>query len=517
ERDFLTKTVLVVAVAGRSTTAIPTPPPHALFTTLSSLIQHHTLLFHHQPAVKKLLGLLPERGSTKIPPPGTQWSNGEGRPSHYVALPHSRIGTREGGFRREETTGVNNTQIFDFILSLKLEGSMANPPIVPSPLNVELHPACSLLLERGCLGPSKVGKKELEAMVKNGKIPSMDVVRHSEGEDHPRPHDDEVVVFELYFDLGLGIPSVQLLEGILQLFHVELPHLSPSAILRLAVYEWAMRAESAEGLAEHFAALHSAFCQPRFIKNEKKTKKLAVVHFGCINFQLRGGKGSRPNKYKLEFPAWASNYRWPIGWVNNWFYYNVGKGSSLHSTNRDIGYVKEPSVVAKEDARTLLRKVTTMMGMRDLVEEYTMLKVCPLARGWSQIHKFERGEEEQLGLYKGHAKIDSAPDVSILTVEDAIKKVEDVLGKPSLQECKAREARTGKWERKNRICDFFGFQIPEAVDMKKLEELEEQELAEKENRTKKKGLWKKRGLGSHGDSQEGSNKRRKKGKGKKGP
>ena len=73
------------------------------------------------------------------------------------------------------------------------------------------------------MGASVIGDEELDWMVREGKIPSRAVARPPLGEEVPKSLAHEVVVFEAFFEVGLGFPSVPLLEEVLCHFYVELP------------------------------------------------------------------------------------------------------------------------------------------------------------------------------------------------------------------------------------------------------------------------------------------------------
>ena len=60
-------------------------------------------------------------------------------------------------------------------------------------------------------------------MVREGKIPSRAIAQPPLGEEVLKPLAHEVVVFEAFFEAGLGFPSVPLLEEVLRHFYVELP------------------------------------------------------------------------------------------------------------------------------------------------------------------------------------------------------------------------------------------------------------------------------------------------------
>ncbi|KAG8048687.1 hypothetical protein GUJ93_ZPchr0009g632 [Zizania palustris] len=163
----------------------------------------------------------------------------------------------------------------------------------------ELRPASERFREQTLeLGASACTEASIEQATKNRLGPETPARRPGR-ETAPRPREGEVVVFEAFFDAGLGFPASELLAGVLEAFHVELPQLSPNAVARLAIFEWAMRAEGCEGRAEVFAEMHEALCQP-------KKKDGRVLAFGSINFQLR-------RRYADSFPAKATNERsWGI-------------------------------------------------------------------------------------------------------------------------------------------------------------------------------------------------------------
>ena len=120
-------------------------------------------------------------------------------------------------------------------------------------------------------------------MVKEGKIPSRAASRSPLDEEVSEPLAHEVVVFEAFFEVSLGFPSMPLLEEVFCHYYVELLQLHANAIAILATFEWAMLAEGCEGRADFFAALHFASCQPKMIKGDG-TKRPIIS--GSVNFQI---------------------------------------------------------------------------------------------------------------------------------------------------------------------------------------------------------------------------------------
>ncbi|KAG8060227.1 hypothetical protein GUJ93_ZPchr0002g24543 [Zizania palustris] len=264
-----------------------------------------------------------------------------------------------------------------------------------------------------------------------GKIAAKIQLRVPEkSEAVPKPRADEVVVFEAFFEAGLGLPAVGMLSEVLKAYNLELPQLSPNAVARLAVFEWAMRAEGCEGRADVFVALHDANCQPKPREGTDRVKR--ALAFGSANFQLR-------KEFQDAFPARAVNNKWYSRWDQEWFYASVGANSPLRSTNAHILYRREGVVTTSEGLLhsriSLLRRVAAKMSMRDLAEEFITLRLSPLARSWPE------------GLFQASGRA----DLDMRTPEEAIAAADRVVGTPTPEEQNQRLALVGSWERWNRV------------------------------------------------------------------
>ena len=100
----------------------------------------------------------------------------------------------------------------------------------------------------------------------------------------PKPIDNRTVVFAVFFEAGLRFPYNVLLPEILRLFQVELPQLSPSALVRIAIFDWACRTSGFEPNAELFGAIFFATVNSKTVVTQAGTKKTV---FGSVNFNVR--------------------------------------------------------------------------------------------------------------------------------------------------------------------------------------------------------------------------------------
>jgi hypothetical protein len=102
--------------------------------------------------------------------------------------------------------------------------------------------------------------------------------------------DDDAIVFEEFFTMGLHMPPHPALTEILIKFWVQLHQLTPNAFALLSKYFWAMMSFSSKPSSDGFAKCYELQYQP---------KKVTVIgferfqQFGVLNFQARQGGGVR--------------------------------------------------------------------------------------------------------------------------------------------------------------------------------------------------------------------------------
>lgn len=88
----------------------------------------------------------------------------------------------------------------------------------------------------GFLGTSLFNKADLAKLVASSTVVEKQAFFAGDAVVH-RPVDGWTVVFAAFFDAGLRFPCDVLLPKVLQLFQVELPQLSPSVLVRIAIFD----------------------------------------------------------------------------------------------------------------------------------------------------------------------------------------------------------------------------------------------------------------------------------------
>lgn len=86
-------------------------------------------------------------------------------------------------------------------------------------------------------GLSRVTSSDLDDFVKAAWF-MCDAARPCGGETVPDPHDDKVVVFREFFDVGLRFPPHPLVIGVLKRFDLKFHQLNPSSFVKLSIYVW---------------------------------------------------------------------------------------------------------------------------------------------------------------------------------------------------------------------------------------------------------------------------------------
>jgi hypothetical protein len=75
--------------------------------------------------------------------------------------------------------------------------------------------------------------------------------------------DDEVVVFEVFFAVGLRMPSHSVLTVILLKYRVQLHQLTSNAITKLSKYFWVVISFSEKPSSDGFVKYYELHCQPK--------------------------------------------------------------------------------------------------------------------------------------------------------------------------------------------------------------------------------------------------------------
>lgn len=128
---------------------------------------------------------------------------------------------------------------------------------------------------------------KLDWLVTNRMV-ERDSVRMPGNEVVPLPKPHECVVFRDKFCAGLRFPCQDFLEDVLDAYNIEMHHLTPNGIVKVALFIWALRCQDVTPDIAAFCALHEMHTQ---FKQKVVDGKKIVKYFGCCNFKpARGAK-----------------------------------------------------------------------------------------------------------------------------------------------------------------------------------------------------------------------------------
>jgi hypothetical protein len=93
-------------------------------------------------------------------------------------------------------------------------------------------------------------------MVKNRMLEKAYVRLPPQNETIPRPEPDECVVFRNYFATGLRMPCQDFVEEILKAYNIEMHHLTPNGIAKIALFIWALKSQRGNLYIGAFCSIH---------------------------------------------------------------------------------------------------------------------------------------------------------------------------------------------------------------------------------------------------------------------
>ena len=159
-------------------------------------------------------------------------------------------------------------------------------------------------------GQTLMDDKELDWMVTNRMVERASVrLPVNEVVPDPKPH--ECVVFRDQFAARLRMPCQDFLEKLLKAYNIEMHHLTPNGIVKIALFIWAIKSQDVNLDIRAFCALHE---MPTQFRNKNVDGKTIIKYFGCCSFKpARGAKQISS----------ASKNKWVENWYRYWFYHTV--------------------------------------------------------------------------------------------------------------------------------------------------------------------------------------------------
>jgi hypothetical protein len=151
---------------------------------------------------------------------------------------------------------------------------------------------------------SVADESEIHKLNANHFLPDCAVLQWcpATGEDLPTPNANEIVVFSSSLQRGFSLPTCDFFRGLLDHYQIELVHLNPNSILRIAIFIHLY--EAFPGIPPNFPLFKNYF----FLKYQSSASIRMVIEGVGLQTRPRVGFLDLPMKTSLR------------GWHRTWFY-----------------------------------------------------------------------------------------------------------------------------------------------------------------------------------------------------
>jgi hypothetical protein len=211
-------------------------------------------------------------------------------------------------------------------------------------------------------------------------------------EQFPTPEADEIVIFRDFFTCGLRFPCDPLLPAILDKFFVKIHQLSLNSFLEVSKFFWIMKTFGCNFSAEVFARLFELVIVPDIIK--LNDGQYYEAHYTCCTFSTRR-QNTRKGLTRIQItPCCKTNF--VKDWSSYWFYAKVdmytvpdyrGPAHPFSTPIEALSSICTASynhrAAGIRNCESAFHLVSTILGGRDIIEEFTAAQVWTISYGWA--------------------------------------------------------------------------------------------------------------------------------------
>jgi hypothetical protein len=270
-------------------------------------------------------------------------------------------------------------------------------------------------------------------------------------EQIPTPRDGEVVVFRDF-----------ILPAILDAFSVKIHQLSPTSFLEISKFIWIMKTFGCNPSVHAFARLYELVIIPKVIKDSDG--EFYHTQHACCTFNTRSQNTQKGITRNQIAPCCKTNLT--EDWSSHWFYLKVnmlevpGYIGPAHPLSCPIAPLIAVNT-AKFNQRALgiqncesaFHLASTILGGRDIIEEFVAARVWPISSGWSptEIVYFNiNWAAQEVPFPKFGIKLRENQSIDAFMVEIE-KRVNVMIGEYTMNEYKAYKALVKHKKRINRV------------------------------------------------------------------
>jgi hypothetical protein len=300
-------------------------------------------------------------------------------------------------------------------------------------------------------GESKVTSNTIREYEKAGFF-SPGAGRAPLDEQIPTPKDGEIVVFRDYFICGLRFPCDLVLPAILDAFSVKIHQLSPTSFLEVSKFIWILKTFGCSPSVDAFTRFYELVIIPEVVKGEDR--QFCHSQHACCTFNMRRQNTRQGNTRIQIAPCCKSNLT--DDWRSYWFYLKIDMPKLscpiARLTAVNVGKFNQRALGIRS-CENAFHLASTILGGRDIIEEFVAARVWPISNGWSPtdlVYYNVNWADQKVPFLKFGIKLregQSAKDF----MDEVDKRVNVMVGEYTMNEYKAYKALVKHRKNINRI------------------------------------------------------------------
>jgi hypothetical protein len=248
----------------------------------------------------------------------------------------------------------------------------------------------------------------------------------------------------------------------LDAFSVKIHHLSPTSFLEVSKFIWIMKTFGCNLSADAFARFFELVIVPDVIKVDDR--QFYEAHYACCTFNTRR-QNTRKGITRIQItPCCKTNLS--EDWSSYWFYVKVdmsaisGYEGPTHPLSSPIEALTAVNTaefnhraVGIKSCENAFHLASTIIGGRDIVEEFVAARIWPISYGWAPIeiaHFNVNWATQQVPLPKFGVKLREGQSAEDLMLEIK-RRVTLMIGEYTMNEYKAYKALVKHKRKINRV------------------------------------------------------------------
>jgi hypothetical protein len=268
----------------------------------------------------------------------------------------------------------------------------------------------------------------------------------------PTPKEGEIVVFRDFFICGLRFPCDPVLPAILDAFSVKIHQLTPTSFLEVSKFIWILKTFGCNLIVDGFTRFYELVIIPEVIKGDDG--QFYHSQHVCCTFNTRR-QNTQQGITRIQIaPCCKTNLT--DDWRSYWFYLKVdepkmsGPIAALAAVN--VGRYNQRAVGIR-NCENAFYLASTILGGRDIIEEFVAARVWPISNGWSPtelVHHIVNWADQKVPFPKFGIKLregQSAEDF----MDEVEKRVNVMVGEYTMNEYKAYKNLVKHRKKINRV------------------------------------------------------------------